>query len=147
MIIFIDNLNKTMIEDKELTILRKIDAVKIVTSKFSELDGFEEYTIQFFNEEQSIEIFYTYYTKKRNIEDLKYIKELVNLVSCHTLSVEFLAKSANNRKYSLPKYLESLKQKVFGYPQLQVHTNHTQQNKTIAEHLSKLFSLEEVSEE
>lgn len=145
-LLFIDNLSKTPIEDKELNLIRTFDNVIVITSRLSKLEGCDYYDVDFLAEEQSIEVFCSYYNKNIKTEDLEVVKELVNLVSCHTLSIELLAKVADSPEYTLSEYLQLLRHKGFEYPKLRTYTDHAQQDKTIAEHLSKLFSLEEVSE-
>lgn len=75
------------------------------------------------------------------------VKKLVELVSCHTLSVELLAKAANRPGYILEKYYDGLKSVGFGYPDLKVNADHNAAMKTVAEHLSMLYELSKLTDE
>ena len=146
-ILFIDNVNKTVSEDPSLSVLLGINARIVITSRRTHLHNFTPINVGFLSENQCVDIFYEYYIFDKSRDQTEIVKDLVNIVSCHTLSVELLAKCANMPGYSLSKFLDDLKRKGFGYPELLVEANHSMQARTIAQHLIKLFELVNVSDE
>ena len=147
-ILFIDNVNNTVSDDPSLSVLLGICARVVMTSRRSNnMQDFTPIHIGFLCPEQCIDVFYEYYKFDKSRAQIETVKKLVKLVSCHTLSVELLAKSANVPGYDLLEYLYDLIRYGFGYPDLLIETNHSKQAKTIAQHLITLFEFVNVSEE
>lgn len=147
-ILFIDNVNNTVSEDPSLAVVLGIGARVVMTSRRSNnMQDFTPINIGFLSLDQCVDIFYEYYKFDKSRAQIEAVNKLVKLVSCHTLSVELLAKSANVPGYDLSEYLEDLIRDGFGYPDLLIETNHSKQAKTIAQHLITLFEFVNVSEE
>jgi len=140
-ILFIDNIDKLPSEDTSLQLLQQIDAKVVMTSRTSDIPHYKSIEISFLSLDESVDVFYLYYKYDRQHSQIGIVKELIKLVSYHTLSVELLAKAANRPDICLQDYLDNLQIKGFGYPDLRVSTDHTIQSRTIADHLTKLFEL------
>ncbi|MCL2398528.1 MAG: DUF2225 domain-containing protein [Defluviitaleaceae bacterium] len=141
-IIFIDNVSN----DDGLDFIKRLQANVILTSRLDDIGSFEIFPIDILSEKQCINIFYKYYKYDEARKQKEYVREIVNLVRCHTLSIELLARAANTPNYPLEKYVADLKAKGIVYPELEVETDHTDVSQTIAEHLKGLFELVLVSE-
>jgi len=144
-IIFIDNVSDNDYEG--VSFIEQLPVNVVLTSRSSKIGNFTPFTVGFLSEKQCVEIFYKYYEYDTARERESIVSKLVQLVKCHTLSVELLARAANRPGYSLEKYAAELKEKGFEYPDFSVRTNHTANTKTIAEHLRTLFELVTVNDE
>ncbi len=126
LLLFIDNVNKSMSEDTGLQRLNHIPCAVIITSRqvfFS--DEFELYKIDFLNKEQCKEIYEKIRfrnsgskVKPEEVQDLEYIIE--NLVGKHTITVQLLANLARAKVWGVKKLKEELELKGF---KLQFHKN------------------------
>ncbi|MCL2400236.1 MAG: tetratricopeptide repeat protein, partial [Defluviitaleaceae bacterium] len=142
-IIFIDNISN----DDGLDFIKRLHANIILTSRLDEIGSFEIFPIDILSEEQCINIFYKYYKYDEARKQKVYVREIINLVKNHTLSIELLARAANTPRYPLEKYIADLKAKGIVYPELKIETDHTDVSQTIAKHLQVLFDLVSVSDE
>lgn len=133
-VIFIDNLNVTKVEDEFITRLEALDCYVICTSRVKELSHFKSIPIDFFNEEQSIHLFASYYNREF---DEKLIKEIVSRANYHTLVIEVIAKIGMSEGMSLIEIIKELSKKGF---QLSGVTEINLDEKTLVGHLCKLFS-------
>ena len=143
-LIFIDNI---MPDDEGIRYLECLEASIILTSRVDKLGSFNKFPVDFLTEAQCVDIFYKYYVHDKSQAHKETVRKLVNLVKCHTLSVELLALAANRAGYPLDSYLAELTAKGFEYPDRGVKTKHTTTPHTIAEHMVKLFEMVEVSNE
>jgi len=144
-IIFIDNVSN--LDSGGVDFIERLAANVVLTSRLSSLGNFKLFPVDFLSEEQSVDIFYKYYEHDKAREQKEAVHKLVELVKCHTLSVELLARAANRPGYSLEEYVEKLKEKGFEYPDLSVKISHAANTQTIAEHLQALFELVSVNDE
>ena len=151
-LIFVDNVT----DDGGVDLIERFDVNVVITSRMENIGNFEAFPIDFLDKEQCIDIFYKYYDYKKYDKEKKHkdaVCKLVDLVKCHTLSVELLARAANRPGYPLDVYEKELRGKGFGYPDRGVITEHSRNfdnsrnSRRIAEHLVKLFELIEVSPE
>ena len=151
-LIFIDNVT----DDGGIDLIERFDVNVVITSRIENIGNFETFPIDSLSEEQCVDIFYKYYDYKKYDKEQKHketVRKLVDLVKCHTLSVELLARAANRPGRPLDKYEAKLRAEGFGYPDLGVETAHSpksanpQNLRTIAEHLVKLFKLIDVNPE
>ena len=144
-IIFIDNVSN---DDSEgLRFIEQLKANVVLTSRSRKIGNFKAFTVGFLSEEQCIDIFYKYYEFDKTRKQEEVVRKLVQLVRCHTFSVELLARAANRPGYSLETYAAELKEKGFEYPDLPVDTNHNANSTTIAGHLKTLFELVSINDE
>ena len=145
-IIFIDNVSGDDV--RGLGFIEQLSANIVLTSRENSIGNFELFTVDFLSEEQCVDIFYKYYKYDMERTQKAAVRKLVELVKCHTLSVELLARAANRPGYSLEVFAADLKDKGFEYPKFRsVETHHTKISKTIAAHLIKLFELLSVNDE
>jgi len=144
-IIFIDNVSN--LDSSGVDFIERLAANVVLTSRLSSIGNFKLFPVDFLSEEQSVKIFYKYYEHDKAREQKEAVHKLVELVKCHTLSVELLARAANRPGYPLEEYVEKLKEKGFEYPDLSVKASHAANTQTIAEHLQALFELVSVNDE
>lgn len=133
-IVFIDNFNVTEIEDEFILHIANLDCYVICTSRVKELSYFKSIKIDFFNEEECIQLFASYY--KREF-DQELVKEIVSRAKYHTLVIEVIAKIGMSENLSLAQIIEELKNKGFnmsGVAEINLD------EKTLVGHLCKLFS-------
>lgn len=147
LLLFVDNVNKSMREDAGLQRLKGIPGAVVLTSRYASLsDEFETYRIGFLDMEQCKEI----YEKIRfegsmgkvlpeEVQDLEYIME--SLVGWHTITVEFLAHLARIKQWTVKRLREELEQKGF---RLEFHKNGKIVN--IQESYEVLYDLSELTE-
>ncbi|MCD8050173.1 MAG: tetratricopeptide repeat protein, partial [Clostridiales bacterium] len=136
-ILFLDNVDQP---DKLLTELTRYDVTLVVTSRLWEADGYITKRIPPLSEDECVELFRSYCSRTVTEQDEPVVRELVRLVSCHTLSVELLAKSVP-AKASLAEYLEQLQARNFGFSDLKFSTGHDNEKDTVVKHLKKLFDM------
>lgn len=147
LLLFVDNVDKTLGADPGLQRLRGIPGAVVLTSRqafFS--DEFEPYRIGFLDMEQCKEIYekIRYEGSRRKIgpeevQDLEYIIE--NLAGRHTITVELLAHLARTKSWTVKKLRDELEQKGF---RLAFHKNGELVN--IQESYEKLYDLSELTE-
>lgn len=101
----------------------------------------------FIEEKECIEVFFEFYTLGNNDENYETVKNLVNMVSCHDLSVELLAKIANKQTYSLPEFYTSLLNIGFGYSDLEEDSNDSSNFLKVTEQLKYLFEFVDFKKE
>lgn len=119
LLLFVDNVNKTMGEDPSLQKLKSIPGVIILTSRQASFsDEFESYQIGFLGMEQCKNIYekvrFGNSGKKVGLEedqDLEYIIE--SLAGRHTITVELLAHLACIKLWTVKELLEELEKKGF----------------------------------
>ena len=119
LLLFIDNVNKTIKEDPGLERLNGIPGAIILTSRRTSFQKeFEPYRIGFLSMEQCKEIYkkirFENSVKKITLEktaDLEYIIE--KLAARHTITVEFLAHLAKTKSWSTERLRRELEEKGF----------------------------------
>lgn len=148
LLLVVDNVNQDVGLDNELALLTAIDSTVLVTSRMPGMEHFMGYKIDFMSSEQCVDIFYSYYPHDKKRKQGSTVKKLVELVKCHTFSVELLAKAADVIKYrDLSIFLDDLKGKGFTYPNRAFLTDHTGQKTTLATHLVILFNMVSLNDE
>ncbi|MCD8085264.1 MAG: tetratricopeptide repeat protein [Clostridiales bacterium] len=136
-ILFLDNVDRY---DPLLRDLTRYNVTLVVTSRMEQVDGYIPILIPQLAEDKCVELFRAYCAQTLTEQDEPATRELVRLVSCHTLSVELLAKGLP-AGMNLPEYLERLKAEGFGFPGLKFRTGHDEEIGTITDHLKKLFDM------
>ena len=142
LLLFVDNVDKSMSEDVSLQRLETIPGAIILTSRYTSFsDQFELYPVGFLDIEQCKQI----YTKIRfgssektlsteEIQELEYV--ILKLAGRHTITVEFLAHLAKTKSWSVKKLRKELEEKGF---RLAFHKNGNIVN--IQESYEKLYNL------
>lgn len=127
LLLFVDNVNKSMSEDEGLQRLNCIPGAVMITSRLALFsDEFEPYRIVFLNTEQCIKIYEKIRfensgekVKPEELEDLKYIIE--KLAGWHTITVQLLAHLSWCKKHwSVQRLRNELEENGF---QLEFHKN------------------------
>ncbi len=136
-VLFLDNADR---DDPLLRELTRYSFTLVVTSRMEQVEGYTSIFIPQLTEDECVELFRVYCARTLTEEDKSKVRELVKLVSCHTLSVELLAKGLP-AGMGLEAYLKQLKAKGFGFPGLTFRTGHDEETGTITDHLKKLFDM------
>jgi len=112
----------------------------LVTSR-EEISGFHLLPLDFLSVEQAIELFKKHYPlQKLNEQD---IKELVQTVDYHTLTIELLAKTAKVQRYDAAKLKGAIEQDLRANVEV---GRQSEQVKKIGTYLSTVFNLSKLSE-
>ncbi len=119
LLLFIDNVDKSVGEDFALQRLKEIPGAVILTSRQASIcDEFETYPIGFLDVEQCKEIYEQIRFKgsgrkvrPEEEQDLKYVIE--SLAGRHTITVEYLAHLAWTKTWPVKKLREKLEEKGF----------------------------------
>ncbi len=142
-VLFLDNVDQP---DPLLDQLTGYDITLVVTSRMERVEGYRFVPIPQLSEEQCVSLFRAYCERTLSEQDAPVVWELVRLVSCHTLSVELLAKGVP-AGMGLAAYRDKLQTEGFGFPGLTFRTGHDRAARTVVEHLKKLFDLAKLDEE
>lgn len=139
-VVFVDNMNATEVEDEFIATLATFKCYVICTSRVKNLRFFENVDIDFFDENESIELFSKYYTKEY---DEKLIREIVvTRAKRHTLVIEVIAKIAMSEELTLQQTIDELDVKGFN---LSGTAEINFDEKTLVGHLCKLFSTKKLT--
>ncbi|MDE7203896.1 MAG: hypothetical protein K2O91_18845, partial [Lachnospiraceae bacterium] len=146
-LLFVDNVDKSISEDPSLKKLENIPCTIILTSRqISFSDAFKSYQIGFLDRKQCIEIFKTIRFEDSGINineeekrDLEYVIE--KLAGRHTITVELLAHLAKTKLWTVKKLREELENKGF---RLVFHKDGGLIN--IQESYEKLYSLSKLTQ-
>ncbi|MCD8127336.1 MAG: tetratricopeptide repeat protein [Clostridiales bacterium] len=137
-VLFLDNVDRN---DPLLRELTRYDLTLVVTSRMEQVGGYTPIHISQLTVDKCMALFRVYCARRTlTEEDEPVVRELVKLVSCHTLSVELLAKGLP-AGMGLEAYLERLKTEGFGFPGLTFRTGYDEEIANIAGHLRKLFNM------
>ncbi len=139
-ILFLDNVDKL---DPMLDDLTGYDVTLVVISRMERVEGYTSIFIPQLSEKKCVKLFRAYCTRHLPRRDNSVVRELVNMVNCHTLSVELMAKhfSGLGKNISLATYLEQLKEKGFGFFESKIYTKYDQKEDTIINHLRMLLDM------
>jgi len=119
LLLFVDNVDRSMREDPGLQRLNSIPGAVILTSRLTNFsDAFEPYRIGFLSDEQCKRIYETIRFensgRKVGIEEIYDLGYIINkLAGRHTITIEFLAHLAWTRKWSVKQLKEKLDEKGF----------------------------------
>ena len=119
----------------------------ILTSRLDAIgNAFRRIAVNNLDEEACIDLFYLYYGEDKERLKKGTVRKLVNLVSCHTFSVELIAKAA--RQKNLERYYSDLVEKGVGFSTREIDADHARgESLTIAQHLKKLFDMQQRTED
>jgi tetratricopeptide (TPR) repeat protein len=148
-LIFIDNFisNKDSdIFNEECEILNSFNNnIKILITSREIITSFKQLKLGFFNQEKCRELFYAYYKGDKDDEKLNVI---LDLVGYHTLTVELLAKTADECEYTIEELLIIVKEIGFNLNEvINEEVEHNIFTDLLFNHLLKLFSLVDLNED
>jgi|GEM_PF-2488848 len=145
LLLFIDNVTDRKDFDNNYNWLKNFKL--LVTSRLSGLMNCITHEIEQMDMESCIKLFYKFFTRKHDDENLEKILELVNR---HTLVVELLAKSTMNSRKSIVEMYELLVSNKFNLnisKKIDVlKDDEITRNTTFETEMSKLFNILQVSE-
>jgi len=148
-LLVVDNIENE--NDADLERLRALP-VKVIANSRLNIAGFRTHTLDFLSPDQCKRLFYNYYSGKRDVDADSYVEKIVERCGRHTLSVELLAKTAENAAMPVKDFHEILKQKGFNLNDVigdEVHTfwHNEKKRKRFFDHLLTIFDLSGVTEE
>ena len=141
----IDNVDRA--DDALLSTITGMGMTLLLTSRLSNLPSYQEHPIGFLDEDGGVKLFYAHCKNINENEHLDTVKELVEMVQRHTLSIELIAKGYTASYGSLEKYHQALVEKGMTYPKLEINAGNEHVAATIAGHLKKLFDMQRLTEE
>lgn len=80
--------------------------------------------------------------KGESAEEIEKVTSLIKKINYHTLMIEMIAKAAKFAEESLTAFIDKLDQVGFSYSQDEIKTGHNKTEKTVVEHLARLYKLE-----
>ncbi len=114
----------------------------LLTSR-SEISGFHQKTLGFLSEEQAIALFNKHYTHRHLTEAA--IRTLVVMVDYHTLTIELLAKTAQEQRYNAGTLQRAIDENLRANVEV-AHNRHNDPVERIGTYLRTVFALSNLSE-
>ena len=115
----------------------------LLTSRMERLSGFENIALDELELEDCVKVFEHYYTGKHPKRET--VVKLIELANRHTLTIELLAKGVGRE--DLDAYCQKLIANGFEKIDRKTVTDRNKVNAKIAEHLKKLFDMQQRSED
>lgn len=141
--LFIDNITVDIQNDLFFQFLVKTVKVYISTREKPEDECFVTYELDSICPDEALKLFWDYYGEEvKSIEVIEKVTALIEKISYHTLMIEMVAKAAQFAEEPLLKFVDKVDQIGYVYSQDEIKTGHDKNEKTIAEHLSRLYRLE-----
>ena len=138
----LDNYN-----DPDLDILNRLSMHVLITTRchFSEWAVVKVRKIE---EKELIKVFYNYYEDgSQDEEEIEQVKEIVNIVSSHTLTIKLIAQFLQTSGYPLDILIENLKQNKLSELFDDDKVEHHNKYESINAHIRGLFSLAKISKD
>lgn len=142
-ILFIDNVTEEIQKDSFFDFLVKTVKVYISTRQRPEDDVFSIYEVESICPHDALKLFWDYYGEEgESEEEIEKVASLIEKINYHTLMIEMIAKAAKFAEESLTEFIDELDQVGFSYSQDEIRTDHNKTEKTVVEHLARLYKLE-----
>ncbi|NOQ26975.1 MAG: tetratricopeptide repeat protein [Bacteroidales bacterium] len=139
-LIIIDNAEEDLVQFRDY--LPHPPYWHILTTSRHKIEDFDVKELDFLNEEQALELFKLYY-KRKNISDND-IRKIVRELEFHTLTIEILAKTAQNDGLDVQKTVNTLVQDY----SVEVNTRHADGKIIkITSYLSSIFDMSKLGED
>ncbi len=145
-LIVIDNIDNTQDED-----LRKIFSLRsrVMASSRLKLKGFAHYDLDFLSPGACKELFYNFYKMEQDDGSLE---KIIKLAGYHTLTVELLARTAQEAAQKLKAFLLTLQQNGFNLDKaiperIETLWNYETARRTFFEHILKVFDMSRLTQE
>ena len=145
-IIFIDDVDSKYLFDRDRDILEQ-NAVVIITSRMESVSGYMTYELKPFSDSECVNVFKQYYKGSLSLQDRNMIIKLVNRFGKSTLLIELFARAANKRSKDIKVFLEDILKSGISSVGIRVQNSKEKSYVKIAEHLAKLYSLENITDE
>ncbi len=145
-LILIDNIDNTQDED-----MRKIFCLRsrVMASSRLKLTGFAHYDLDYLSPHACKELFYNFYQIEQDDGSLE---KIIKLAGYHTLTVELLARTAQEAAHKLESFLQALQRGGFNLSgaipeRIETLWNNETARRTFFEHILKVFDISRLSEE
>lgn len=136
----IDNAEENLLEYRDY--LPHPSQWHILTTSRTKLEDFDVKELEFLTESQSVDLFKLYY-KREKISDEE-IKDIVKTLEYHTLTIEIIAKTAQNDGLDVQKTVNTIAEDY----QVDVNTRHASGKiDKITSYLSSIFDMSKLSSE
>ena len=145
-IIFIDDVDSKYLFDRDRDILEQ-NAVVIITSRMESVSGYMTYELKPFSDSECVNVFKQYYKGSLSLQDRNMIIKLVNRFGKSTLLIELFARAANKSSKDINVFLEDILKSGISSVGIRVQNSKEKSYVKIAEHLAKLYSLENITDE
>lgn len=145
-IIFVDDVDNKYLFDRDRDILEQ-NAVVIITSRMESVSGYISYEIKPFSDFECVSVFKQYYKGSLSLQDRNMVIKLVNQFGKSTLLIELFARAANKSSKDINVFLEDIIKSGISSVGIRVQNNKEKSYVKITEHLAKLYSLENITEE
>lgn len=142
LLLFVDNIDNSIVEDPKLKNLFELNCKLVITSRIQQFDDIQAIHIGPLKEKWAKKLFYTFY--QRNKDDSCF-SEIYKLTKGHPLSIELIAKMAYDSGVELSEIVEQLKTTGFELPEIKKSIIYEEYNKVLIEHLTRIFSLAKLS--
>lgn len=139
LLIVIDNV-ENINDDQELERLGGLPCRVLVTSRVDKIGGLQKYPVDHLSREACREIFYYHYAGNHDDYNLN---KILQLIDCHTVMLELLAKTANMEEKSLQEFYDMLVQNGFRVSDEKVDSGHPslRKERRVTEQLKILFTI------
>lgn len=145
-IIFVDDVDNKYLFDRDRDILEQ-NAVVIITSRMESVSGYMSYEIKPFSDFECVSVFKQYYKGSLSLQNRNMVIKLVNQFGKSTLLIELFARAANKSSKDINVFLEDIIKSGISSVGIRVQNNKEKSYVKITEHLAKLYSLENITEE
>lgn len=139
LLIVIDNV-ENINDDQDLERLGGLPCRVLVTSRVDKIGGLHKYSVDSLSKEACREIFYYHYVGNH---DDYYLNKILQLIDCHTVMLELLAKTANMEEKPLQEFYDMLVQNGFRLSDEKVDSGHPslRKERRVTEQLKILFTI------
>lgn len=111
---------------------------KILTTSQEKLDGFQNFTAPFFDD-KSIALFYKYYTLEKDDDNLI---RLLSAIEYHTLTIELLAKTAQQRQLNIIQLVNRfIENGINVVDKVKVTVDHSKERKIKIENIEEYLNI------
>ena len=142
LLLFVDNIDNSMMEDSKLKHLFDLNCKLVITSRIQQFDSIKSISIGPLEKEWAEELFYTFYQGKK---DVSCFEEIYSLTKGHPLSIELIAKTAHSAGLALEDMVCELQNTRFELPEVKNSVIYEEYNKILVEHLNRIFSIVKLS--
>ncbi len=140
-VLFIDNMNNTISDDKSIEKLYGFHGKIVIASRCNYLPDFEMYEIKELSGDKCIELFRKEYQGMQAEQEI--VRELVEAIAAkHTMTIHLLACIANDNMWSLEELSLNLKEKDFKLS----YCNEQDDYAVLEEEYKKLFDISRLNE-
>lgn len=138
LLLFVDNIEKTVANDSEISFLWNLNCRMVVTSRINSFDTVSPILIGPLSIRWSTCLFYTFYHGKK---DKASLNRIFKATSRHPLALELIAKTAQAAGQSIEQVADQLESFGFCLPDCQKKIWYENDQKELIDHFCKLFKM------